>query len=338
MYKKISIPELLFSVFTFLLMWMFFSGNYYNEDYDNYVYAFNKGLDRFEDIGIEPLFAYLCHWADQYGIRDYDTFKSIVAFVFMIPYWYILTSKSEKPAISILIYMPLFLIYVVILRNFMAWGLLSIGVLFLAKGGKKNYWIFLLALILAEGIHNLMFLYLLLLALPIDLKIFNKPIMFFALICLLGGLMGTFISETISNLDTTKYSAMAGPRAIRVLLGVPLLLNYLFLRYVKNNSYDSNDACVEMFENNILKMNFLMMSITCFFPINFSALRLANNLLLFDSVYLTNRLTRRKHIQKGLLLYSVIYVGGLWYYVCNYSLGIQFQEIFVFNHLINNIF
>ena len=150
--------------------------------------------------------------------------------------------------------------------------------------------------------------------------------------------MGTFITETISNLDTTKYSSIAGPRAIRVILGVPLLVNYLFLRYIKRNSFDSSDEHVIIFENNILKMNFIMMSITCFFPINFSALRLANNLLLFDTVYLTNRLSRRDKSRLDIVLYSVFYILGLWYYVCNYSLGIQFQEIFVFNHFINNLF
>lgn len=335
--NKNSAANYIFPLISFIVVWLFFSGNFYNEDYENYVYAFNLGLDRWDDLRIEPLFAYICHWGQKAGITDFQTFKSIIAFIFMIPYWLILIKLSEKPSLSIFIYIPLFLINIVILRNFMAFAILSVGVLFLCQGGKKNLFIFLFFLLISEGIHNLMFIYLIFLLIEKDYKILNKPVLFFALACIMAIILSNYISESITNLDTSKYSVGQG-RGYRVILGIPLLLNYILLKYLYKNSYESSSEYIQKFEKSILKINFLIMAIVCFYTINFSTQRLANNLLLFVSVFIANRLIRRNKKNQLLVPLFICYIIFLWWYLCFQSLGIQFEQIFKFNYFIQDLF
>lgn len=333
--SSISNKNYVIPFLSFLLVWLFFSGNFYNEDYDNYVYAFNAGLDRWEDLNIEPVFAFISSLAQDFGITDYFDFKSLIAFVFMLPYWYILTAKSDRPALSIFIYIPLFLINVVILRNFMAFAAMSISLLFLYKGGKKNVIFFLLFFLLSEGIHNLMFIYLIFLCR--DYIKYDKPFLFFGIVCLGAFILMPFVSETIVNLDTTKYSIGIG-KEYRVILGIPLLINYLLLRFLYNNSRESECDDIKSFEIFILKINFIIMAIVCFYTININTQRLANNLFVFNSVFIANRLIRRNKRNTIILPVFIFYIIFLWWYMCYMALGIQLEQIFKYNYFIQYLF
>lgn len=339
-YRKhpIAAGQLIATILSFVLVWAFFSGNYFNEDYYNYVYAFEQGLDRFTDLNIEPVFALITHSFQQAGINDFYTFRSIIAFVFMLPFWYVLYSKSDKPLWSIIIYVPLFLLNIVILRNFMAFSIVLIGMLFLFKGGGKNKILFVFFLLFAEGIHNLMFIYLILLFIDLDIKILKKPFLYFAIVCILGVLTSAFISETIESLNTTKYSLSGIGRNIRVVLGIPILINYLILNYIYNNSKESGEVDVRKFEQCVLRVNYLMMAVVCFFPININASRLYLNLLVLNSVFISNRLLRHKKNAGVLIPFSFLYIFVQWYYMSAMVLGIQFDELFKYNYFINTLF
>ncbi len=334
-YSRIYSKNYIIPFLSFLLVWLLFSGNFYNEDYDNYVYAFNLGLERWENLNIEPIFAFITSWAQDLGIADYLEFKSWIAFIFMLPYWYILTAKSDRPALSIFIYIPLFLVNVVILRNFMAFAVMSISFLFLYKGGKKNLIFFFMFFLFAEGIHNLMFIYLIFLCK--DYIKFDRPIVYFGIACLAAYALMPFVSETISNLDTTKYSIGVG-KEYRVILGIPLLVNYLLLRFLYNNSKESGCDDIKSLEKFILEINFIIMAIVCFYTINFNTQRLANNLFVFNSVFIANRLLRRNKKNTLILPVFIIYILFLWWYMCYMSLGLQFDQIFQYNYFIQYLF
>lgn len=333
--NTISTGQYIFGILSFLLVWAFFAGNYFNEDYENYVDAFYMGIDRYADLKIEPLFALITHSFQKAGINDFFLFRSIIAFVFMIPYWYVLITKSDKAIWSIIIYIPLFLLNIVILRNFMAFSIAMIGMLFLYKGGKKNKLIFLAFLLIAEGIHNLMFVYLLLLLLDVDLKLLKRPILYFILCCIVGVLLSTFITETISNLETTKYSSSELGRSIRVILGVPLLINYLFMKYVYKNSTESPNENIKKFERGVLRTNLIMIAVVCFFTININSSRLNMNLFVLNSVFIANRLLRHKRDCGIMIPLSFFVIGLQWYYMCAFVLGIQFEELFKYNYFFN---
>lgn len=335
-YNK-SIGRTLFWLFSFLLIWAVFAGNFNNGDFIHYENEFENGsLDRLEELGgIEPLYSYLIIFLKSiYNFRDYVEYHAVISFIFMIPYWYTIRKWSTNSTVTILFFAPIFLLQAIIVRNFMAFAIMSLAIPLLANPKKKNLILFGLLLLIAEGFHNMMFVYLICYLSLSNLKIFKSPIMFF-IVCVIVGLLAGGVLYTFMTTSTAKYNDIDdnGYNFLRMVFGVPLLLNYFILRYIKKNTKDSDDTEIAKFEDLILKLNLIFIALTALFAVSVVASRLFVNLLLFNMIFVTNRLMR-KGKKGGAVPVSLVYVGWWIYYVLIITLSVQLEDLFKYNYFI----
>lgn len=336
MTKKLNIGQLLFLLFSFFIMWEIFAGNFYNDDYYYYESEFDAGdLDRLEELNIEPLYTYLIYYSKQiFNFKDYVDYKAFIAFFFMIPYWYTIAKWSEKPSWTALVFAPIFLLQIIIVRNFMAFAIMSLAIPLLAnkKHKKKSMIIFGLMLLIAEGFHNMMFVYLLCYLSLLDWKLFKQPVKYFCLCAVVGLLLGGFLFTLFIN-SSAKYTDGDGYNTLRMVFGLALVVNYYVLNYIKKHTYDSKNNTIAEFEDYILKLNLIFIGLTVVFVVSIVAARLYINLLLFNIIFVINRLSR-KGKRGSVVPISLGYMAFWIYYVVVVTISVQLEEIFIYNSFI----
>lgn len=340
MNSTFSLGRYIFLAFTFLLFWGVFAGNYDNGDFIYYDIDYDSGKDRFEELKIEPLFAYINIMAQKYfECKTYWDFKVYFSFAFMIPYWYTINKWSESSTLTLLFFLPLFLLQIVIIRNFMAFAVVQLVIPLLIKPNKTNLLIFLSGVLLAQGIHNMMFLYLLALLALFHFRVFDRPLVFILLCFLIGAMVGQLLFSFMSSLAISKYGTMeeTGLNFLRMLFGVFLLPNYICLAYIKKRTPESKDSRVEKFESLILKLNLVFMLLIVIFVISVVASRIFINLLLFNMIFVANRTCRYFRTTHRILWPAVPYVAFWIWYITFGVVAPHAERLFFSNYFVDYI-
>lgn len=340
MKDKINIGQLLFLIFSFFVMWGMFAGNFYNDDYFYYESEFDAGdFSRLEELNIEPLYTYLIYYTKLlFNFKDYVEFKAVISFFFMIPYWYTIARWSEKPSWTVLVFAPIFLLQIIIVRNFLGFAIMSLAIPLLSDPRRKNLILFFILILVAEGFHNMMFVYLLCYLSVIDIKLFKRPVMYYAVCVAIGVLLGGFAYSFWTG-ASSKYNDIndEGINYLRMVFGVLLLVNYYVLKYIKTHTRDSNNSNVARFEEYILRLNVIFIGLTIVFAVSVVAIRLFVNLLLFNTIFVVNRLSRKEKTGPAVPV-SLGYLAFWIYYVVVITLSVQLEEVFKYNYFILRLF
>lgn len=335
-----SIGHTLFWLLSFFFVWAIFAGNFDNGDYYYYESEFEAGdLDRLETLGIEPLYTYLIIFLKSiHKFSGYVEFHAVISFIFMIPYWYTIRKWSQNSTITILFFAPVFLLQAIIVRNFIGFSIISLAIPLLANPKKKNLILFGLLVLFAEGFHNMMFIYLMCYLSLVDWKVFKRPNRYFAICLVIGFFAGGLLYGLLSS-SSAKYNDVDdnGFNYLRMVFGVVLLINYYVLKFIKQHTSESNNKNLVQFENLILKLNLVFIGLTVVFVVSVVAARIFVNLLLFNFIFVTNRLIRPGKTG-GVLPISILYFGWWIYYVVFITISVQLQDLFLYNYFILYLF
>ena len=341
MSTSLRISRYMFLIISFLFMWGIYSGNYDNGDFIYYEQDFSFGIERFEDLHIEPLFALLNDWGKNYlGCSSYLEFKTIFSFVFMIPYWYTINKWSESAALTLCFFIPIFLLQVIIVRNFIGFSIVQLALPLLIQPSRKNLILFAGVVLIAQGVHNMMFMYLLAYLSIFKLKIFNSPFKYF-IMCLLGGvIMGGILMDQLAAINTSKYNGVIdlGTNVLRMAIGVFLIINYYVLRYIKNTTIDSANERVCLFENFVLRLNLIFMALIVTFVMSMVSSRIFINLLLLNMIFVANRLYRSYKTDNQFCIMTIPYVCFWIWYVVFIVISGQLDDVIGSNYFVNYLF
>ncbi|OPB97078.1 hypothetical protein BAS10_08560 [Elizabethkingia meningoseptica] len=237
---------------------------------------------------------------------DFQNFFKIISFIILMILGIFTLKFSKYPALFIGVFLLAYLpIQYVLLRNFLAFSIVLLGIMYYLNGGNKRKYILLLSIFAATTIHiSSLFYFLVYFAFVYPTLKLSKIVFYIILGVIIFSIFNSFIlPKLIGNVggrDTLYLTNF--PQFL--LFSVYQIINYIMIKwYFKNNtSIESNHI------NLLIKMNmYLLFLIIIYF--NYAIfIRIFLNLSLINVLFMLNTINIKKEngIQRGLVL--VVYI------------------------------
>lgn len=299
--------------FIFLVAWGLMAGNYYNADYDNYLYKYEMGMDLSIDIG----FGFLCHIFHKLGF-NYIWFKAIVSFICLCLIFYSISKLSKKKSFyaSIFLLYP-FLIDITQFRNFIAYSIIYYALLNLFSNSKLSIVKYVILIIIASSIHTTSIFYMIFVFAKARIKIWHILVGLYVV-----SVFKMFMTSSFQlYYETNKVDVREIPSTIGALYtALPLFFFCLLYYYCDkfNKSIDINKLSVWR------NVSLLMLLIIPLYFINTNFSRLFRNILLIDIIFLYDYITTNKKFR--LCILSILL---MFFSYSNYFAGTYYESVLV---------
>lgn len=321
----------------FLLMWILAGWNTYNEDFWGYEETFSSAESIWDySTGLDFGYLFINSIIRSSGFT-FIQFRQIIYFVFLLFVVTYIYKKSKKPFLLCLIYISvIFFRDAILCRNTLAMIPMYIGLTMLVQENTtRSKAIFLICNTIACTIHASFAYYFIFLFLD---KKFNPIITF--VIFTIASLFGELFLTNLLDLSFLSGNEAVQQRSVYItesswlsLLAssISVFLNYFVLCHFIEKKEKKTE-----YDQRVLNISVLLMSILLFTYVSMEFARLFRNLFLFFCIInVNNFLSIKRHNISNILL-LLFWIGWelTWITILT-GVGPQVKMFFVFNPLIN---
>lgn len=303
----------LIAILIFGLMWVFFGWNYWNGDYDMYEAMYKDLFEIIDIFKYEGGYDALMLLSNLIGF-DFQEFLIIVSAFILLSLLRFLLIFSKFPAIVAFFFMfAFFPLQFVLLRNFLAFSILLLGLIPLLKDSRYKYLKYIFAVLVASTIHISSFFYLLFLPAFFKKKFTTKSIYILVLISLaLFVISQSFITSLIDLSPKDRNSAYnTGISQFLIYSFIQIINLYFVNHFLKGkNKTDSIDDKSYIINNKIIYINIIMLFlIVVYFKFGIF-IRILINFSFVNMVFIINKFSNTNNktiLNKCLILLYLLF-------------------------------
>lgn len=284
-------------------MWLLFTFNYDNADYEMYrnIYEGHYGSS-------EILFSYLCRFFYNIGF-SFEVFRGIYCFVCLILIGTTINKYSNSKNISLVLYFLFpFILDAVQIRHFMAISIITYALPLLNENSKKNYIKYIILNLIAVGFHYAtLFYFIFIFIKKLSLKkvavisiVLNILMIIFIKNDLIVKILLNILPENKVNIyfisDKLKSSNLLLAQCFLIQIFIFVVIYICYYIYIKNNNQNIENNNIKNqinFFKNTLKINMIISILNPAYYYNLDLIRIFRGISVPNYIVIGNTIDNK---------------------------------------------